>query len=172
MSSADKHGDGKFEFANQNARVSIVWYDMIVPPEVCYEFCRTVPDAGFFGLAYGRQCYCTPYFKAEAGDSSQCDAVCEEAGSEEVVALATKMEEVGNDLKDRAGKEGDSISSAYGQMAVVYSGEVERGHEAASGLHDELGNKVKKLASFDGADFTDAKTIGEAEEAIAEVKKM
>merc|ERR1719238_996210 len=85
VSSADKHGDGKFDFANQNARVSIVWYDQIVPkedreamtPDVCFNFCRTVPDAGFFGLAYGRQCYCTPYWKRGAGDSSQCDAVCE-----------------------------------------------------------------------------------------------
>merc|ERR1719359_488481 len=85
MSLGDKHGDGKFEYAAQNVRVSIVWYDRIVPkedrsamtPEVCFNFCRTVPDALFFGISEGRNCYCTPYFKREAGDSSQCDAVCE-----------------------------------------------------------------------------------------------
>merc|ERR1719326_1980715 len=31
----------------------------------------------FFGLTHGRDCYCAPFFKEIAGDSSQCDAVCE-----------------------------------------------------------------------------------------------
>jgi hypothetical protein len=30
---------------------------------------------GFFGLMNGK-CYCAPYYKAEAGDSSQCDSAC------------------------------------------------------------------------------------------------
>merc|ERR1719424_1729657 len=45
--------------------------------EVCFEFCRTVPDMNFFGLIYGRECYCAPYFKMTSGDTSECDAVCE-----------------------------------------------------------------------------------------------
>merc|ERR1719229_1699008 len=45
--------------------------------EVCFEFCRTIPDMMFFGLTHGRECYCTPYYKQIAGDSSMCDAVCE-----------------------------------------------------------------------------------------------
>ncbi|CAK0859376.1 unnamed protein product, partial [Prorocentrum cordatum] len=32
---------------------------------------------GFFGISNGRECYCMPYLKQMAGDSSQCDAVCE-----------------------------------------------------------------------------------------------
>merc|ERR1719356_253830 len=31
----------------------------------------------FFGLTHGRDCYCTPYYNQIAGDSSDCDAVCE-----------------------------------------------------------------------------------------------
>merc|ERR1740133_654605 len=45
--------------------------------KVCFEFCRTVPNMGFFGVVNGRGCYCTPYFKPMESDSSQCDAVCE-----------------------------------------------------------------------------------------------
>merc|ERR1719316_1800921 len=67
------------------AGVSIVHYSMVVKtedqepmtPDVCFKFCRTVPDMIFFGLSLGRDCYCAPYFKAMAGDSSDCDAVCE-----------------------------------------------------------------------------------------------
>merc|ERR1719375_1041723 len=36
----------------------------------------------FFGLVHGRDCYCTPFFKQEAGDSSSCDAVCEGKNTE------------------------------------------------------------------------------------------
>merc|ERR1719265_2053047 len=42
----------------------------------CFEFCRTVPNMGFFGLMNGRNCYCAPYYRQMAGDSSQCDASC------------------------------------------------------------------------------------------------
>merc|ERR1719506_1386399 len=43
---------------------------------ICFEFCRTVPNMGFFGLINGRNCYCAPYYRQMAGDSSQCDAQC------------------------------------------------------------------------------------------------
>merc|ERR1712232_866873 len=96
MEFADKHGDGKFRYAdlhghnkdnviNNAWNISAVYYDRIVPkleqkpmtPQICFEFCRTVPDATFFGLRAGRQCYCTPFYKQYPGDSSDCDAVCE-----------------------------------------------------------------------------------------------
>merc|ERR1719163_417497 len=44
--------------------------------KVCFEFCRTIPNMGFFGIVNGRGCYCTPYFKAMESDSSQCDSGC------------------------------------------------------------------------------------------------
>jgi len=82
----DAHGGNKHEYKLKAfSNVSIVHYKDIVPSEdqkkmdqeVCFEFCRTVPDMMFFGLIHGRDCYCAPYFKMMAGDSSQCDAVCE-----------------------------------------------------------------------------------------------
>lgn len=82
----DVAGSNKHEYEiGSSSGVSIVHYNMLVPKEdqqpmtseVCFEFCRTVPDMLFFGLTAGRECYCEPFFKPMAGDSSQCDAVCE-----------------------------------------------------------------------------------------------
>merc|ERR1719326_715329 len=82
----DKFGDNKHDYKlGPVSRVSIVHYDAFVAKEdraemtqkKCFEFCRTVPNMGFFGIVNGRGCYCTPYFSAMASDSSQCDAVCE-----------------------------------------------------------------------------------------------
>merc|ERR1719379_921360 len=83
--SGDKYGDGKFSYKlGDVSNVSIVLYSEMIPKEdaepmtheVCFAFCRTIPDMLFFGLAHGRDCYCTPYIKQIAGDSSDCDAVC------------------------------------------------------------------------------------------------
>jgi hypothetical protein len=82
----DKFGDNKHDYKlGPISNVSIVHYDAFVAREdrqemtqaVCFEFCRTVPNMGFFGIVNGRGCYCTPYFKPMASDSSQCDSVCE-----------------------------------------------------------------------------------------------
>jgi len=82
----DKFGDGKFSYNLENvSNVSIVHYTEVVPKEdrkpmtqkVCFEFCRTVPEMGFFGIFMGRDCYCAPFYKMVADDSSQCDQLCE-----------------------------------------------------------------------------------------------
>jgi hypothetical protein len=82
----DKFGDNKHDYKlGPVSNVSIVHYDAFVAKEdqapmtqkVCFEFCRTVPNMGFFGIVNGRGCYCTPYFKSMESDSSQCDSVCE-----------------------------------------------------------------------------------------------
>lgn len=82
----DKFGDNKHNYKlGQVSNVSIVHYDAFVAEEdraemtqkKCFEFCRTVPNMGFFGIVNGRGCYCTPYFTPMASDSSQCDAQCE-----------------------------------------------------------------------------------------------
>lgn len=81
----DKFGDARGAYKLEDvSNVSIVHYDAFVKKEdrqpmtqsVCFEFCRTVPNMGFFGLLNGRNCYCAPYYKQMAGDSSQCDAPC------------------------------------------------------------------------------------------------
>jgi len=80
----DKYGDNKAKYA-LDADVAIVHYTAHVPAEsrqpmsheVCFSFCRTVKDMGFFGIVNGRDCYCTPYYRSVEGDDSMCDAVCE-----------------------------------------------------------------------------------------------
>merc|ERR1712224_517559 len=44
---------------------------------VCYQFCRTIPEMEFFGITNGRDCYCMPFFHQAPGDSSDCDAPCD-----------------------------------------------------------------------------------------------
>jgi hypothetical protein len=82
----DKFGDNKHDYKlGQVSNVSIVHYDAFVAKEdraemtqkKCFEFCRTVPNMGFFGIVNGRGCYCTPYFTPMESDSTQCDAHCE-----------------------------------------------------------------------------------------------
>jgi len=82
----DKFGDNKHDYKlGPVSNVSIVHYAAHVAKEdqvemtqkVCFEFCRTVPNMGFFGVVNGRGCYCTPYFKPMESDSTQCDSVCE-----------------------------------------------------------------------------------------------
>jgi len=82
----DKFGDNKHDYKlGPVSDVSIVHYDAFVAKmdqqpmtqKVCFEFCRTVPNMGFFGVVNGRGCYCTPYYKPMESDSSQCDATCE-----------------------------------------------------------------------------------------------
>merc|ERR1719401_356755 len=82
---ADKAGNpAKYAFG-QASNITIVRYDLVVPKEDqepvtqvgCFNFCRTIPDMLFFGITAGRQCYCAPYYKPVAGDSSMCDALCE-----------------------------------------------------------------------------------------------
>lgn len=82
----DKFGSNKFSYnQGQLSNSSIVRYSDLVAkneqepmsPAVCFSFCRTVPDMIFFGILNGRDCYCTPFYKAMAGDSGVCDSVCE-----------------------------------------------------------------------------------------------
>lgn len=82
----DKFGDGKDSYKEEHVtNVSIVHYTDIVAKEdrksmtheVCFEFCRTVPDMLVFGITNGRDCYCAPYLYRMEGDNSDCDEVCD-----------------------------------------------------------------------------------------------
>lgn len=83
---ADKFGGNKHEYrVGPTQNVSIVHYNDHVAkedrepitPTVCFNFCRTIDDMGYFGILNGRECYCEPYYKPLAGDSSGCDSVCD-----------------------------------------------------------------------------------------------
>jgi hypothetical protein len=85
LEKGDKYGDGKFAYSTQeSANTSIVMYDELVErenqeamtPQVCFDFCRSVPDMTFFGLTAGRDCYCAHYYKTKTGEGT-CDLPCE-----------------------------------------------------------------------------------------------
>jgi len=85
VKTGDKYGDGKFDYKiRESANTSLVYYSEIVEgdkkesmtPQVCFEFCRTMPDMQFFGLIYGRECYCEHYYKKTTGEGT-CDLPCE-----------------------------------------------------------------------------------------------
>jgi len=82
----DKFGNNKHSYRMGDVtNSSIVHYTEIVPKRdrkemthaVCFQFCRGIPDMSFFGINNGRDCYCTPFYKKMASDSSKCDATCE-----------------------------------------------------------------------------------------------
>jgi hypothetical protein len=87
----DKYGDNKFQYRDPSStNVSILLYNQMVlkeeqvamSPEVCFDFCRTMPDMVYFGLIYGRDCYCTPYWKPSAEGAGACDLPCPGSASE------------------------------------------------------------------------------------------
>jgi len=84
--SGDKFGNNKHSYKmGPISNTSIVHYAEVVAKEdrkpmthaVCFEFCRGLESMVFFGINNGRDCYCTPYYKAMASDDSTCDATCE-----------------------------------------------------------------------------------------------
>jgi len=81
----NQSAQGQKRYAAQNANISVVWYKETVPsedqqemtPRVCFDFCRIQDRMGFFGLLHGRDCYCTPYYRSEAGgENEDCDLPC------------------------------------------------------------------------------------------------
>jgi len=133
----DKVGANKHEYEiGSSSGVSIVHYSMLVPKEdqsamtaeVCFEFCRTVPDMLFFGLTAGRECYCEPFYKPMAGDSSQCDAVCEGAPTTMCGGMKKSSiyqmhfcDSTADDLASAAGKVEDFIgkSKYFNEVALA-----------------------------------------------------
>jgi len=80
----DKFGNNKDQYKGQHPNVSIVVYKEVIPkedqismtPETCFDFCRTIPEMGYFGITNGDYCYCEPYFKPAESGSSACDVPC------------------------------------------------------------------------------------------------
>jgi len=137
----DKFGDNKFSYKlEKTSNVSIVHYSSHVAkedrkamtPTVCFEFCRTVPHMGFFGIVNGRDCYCTPYYKPMESGSSNCDATCEgEAtlfcgGKEKSTVFSMHMcADTAQDLSDAAGKAGamkSDLSNDAGDVKKLSEG--------------------------------------------------
>lgn len=81
---ADKYHDHRHSYTN-TANVSVVHYSAVIAkmdqkamtPEVCFDFCRTIPGMLTFGIMNGRECYCEPYYSQMPGDDSLCHLPCD-----------------------------------------------------------------------------------------------
>lgn len=158
----DKYGANRHTYeVEQRSNVSIVHYKDVVPKEdqqsmtqqVCFEFCRTVPDMGSFGLIHGRDCYCTPWFQQMAGDSSDCDAVCEGNPTTMCGGMAKSSvfemhlcADTANDLAaalEKAGNLGETMETQSGAALDASS----MMQNVASNLQDQFGNAGDPTAS-------------------------
>jgi len=151
----DKFGDNKHDYKlGPVSDVSIVHYAAHVKKEdqvemtqkVCFEFCRTVPNMGFFGIVNGRGCYCTPYFTSMESDSSQCDAVCEGentlmcGGKSKSSIFAMHMcDSTGDDVSTRSGTAG-SLEASMNAKVIT-----------ANGLSSNMQNRGASLQKVFGA---------------------
>jgi len=133
------------------SNVSIVHYDLhvakedreAITPQVCFSFCRTVPDMSFFGILNGNQCYCTPYYQSIEGDDSMCDVVCE-GDATQVCGSKTKSSLFGmhscnnmeSDLSESTDKMAGVLSTLQGAESNV---------SAASGYMQAVANQLQDL---------------------------
>jgi len=46
-------------------------------PSLCFDFCRQHKDMKFFGIEYGRDCYCGVYFHPKSTGGGDCNLPCE-----------------------------------------------------------------------------------------------
>merc|ERR1719316_614673 len=164
----DKFGDNKHDYKlGPVSNVSIVHYEAFVAKEdrvemtqkVCFEFCRTVPNMGFFGIVNGRGCYCTPYFTPMESDSTQCDSVCEGdntlmcGGKAKSSVFAMHMcASTEEDLSTRSGTASTLKSSMDAKVST------------AKGLSSDMQNFATKLQKSFGA-VGDSGASGLAQEA-------
>jgi len=124
----DKFGNNKFKYKmGATVNSTIVHYNDHVAkedrekmtPAVCFEFCRSLEDMGYFGISNGRDCYCTSFFKQMASDSSECDSVCE-----------------GDTSQMCGGKTKNTIWSMH--WCDTLEEDMERAHNDSVGAHFEL----------------------------------
>jgi hypothetical protein len=150
----DKFGDNKHDYKlGPVSNVSIVHYEAFVAKEdqvemtqkVCFEFCRTVPNMGFFGLVNGRGCYCTPYFTPMESDSTQCDAVCEGekttmcGGKSKSSIFAMHMcDSTADDLSTRSGTAG-SLKADMDSKVKIAKGLSDKLQKSGAALQKDFG---------------------------------
>merc|ERR1719506_2880621 len=191
---ADLHSDNKFDYANK-ANVSIIRYkdtldrEKQVPmtPKACFNFCRTVPGMLFFGLIYGRDCYCTPYFTpTTAGGNGVCDLPCEGDaastcggnGMSDMYEMhfcdeaGESMEDAAGEMMTAAAEGGDMATNDLGQQAKGFTSEVVHAANAADKAAAKLDEARGAAEELVGKDFTIPEYMEDAEKAIKKMKEL
>jgi len=158
LNHGDKFGDGKDTYTlGDVSNVSIVHYTSMVvkedreamTQEVCFKFCRTVPDMLTFGIHNGRDCYCAPYFKPMESDSTSCDAVCD-----------------GNPTQMCGGKFKSSVFEMH--SCADTSAELKEANEKATTVMTVLGDSIKALETVASGMQKSAETLQSAFGAVGD----
>jgi len=167
----DKFGNNKASYEmGGSSNISMVHYTEVVPkedqktmtPGVCFNFCRTAPGMGFFGISNGRDCYCMPFFQEMASDNSMCDAVCEGDNTQMCGAKGKSSVFAMHSCADTAAVLAESASKAsavadeVGSAAKETTGVGEGMQEAADTLQKAFGAAGDPVAA---ALFQEAKVF-------------
>merc|ERR1719379_2044773 len=152
---ADKFSDNADQYKNQ-ANVSVVVYKDAVlkdqqkpmKPEVCFDLCRTVAGMGYFGIAGGRECYCTPYYKSAESGSETCDQPCP-GNQAEMCGGKTKSSIFEMHFCNDAAQDLIDAATAAGQTMMYMYSQAWSAHWRADGL-TESGAELQKLAGLGG----------------------
>lgn len=182
---ADRFGNNKASYKpEQVANVSIVHYSSQVAREdresmshqVCFRFCRTIPDMGFFGLTNGRDCYCTPYYKASAGDSSMCDAPCD-GDSTTMCGGKSKSSVFGMHYCGNTAEEAEEAYNQLSELSQDLSESVETVGATFQEMQDRAAafqDKFGKVGDAAASDLLQSAKVyaGELEKAHAEGTKL
>jgi len=107
---------------------------MSMTPLVCFNFCRTIEQMLYFGLIYGRECYCTPYYERTPG-KGVCDLPCEGdsrsiCGGKHMTSMYEMhmCADTGNDLQNAldASEDVHQIADGVGSNATTFARALER----------------------------------------------
>jgi hypothetical protein len=189
----DKHGKNKFQY-NQGeiSNVSVVRYSDVVPKTdqepmshaVCFAFCRGVQDMLFFGIKNGKDCYCSPYYKDMASDSSQCDATC--PGQQTLMCGGKSKSSIfsmhscartGKDLSEAKEKAAsmvtalDDLSGKVKDAGDEFQAEGEKFQKMFSEVGDFAGSQLMQSAKvFAGELLAAAGEAGKVKDALTELE--
>lgn len=173
----DKFGNNADQYRMQHTDMSVVWYKEIVlkenqeamKPEVCFQFCRTVPSMGYFGITNGDGCYCTPYHKPMESGSSICNVPCTGdttqmcGGAEKSTVWEMHWcNDAAADVKKTAGSAVSTILFFEREAWEL---------EMWAGLLDETGTELQKIAGL-GGDVASERWAQMAKERAGELKHL
>jgi len=150
----DKYGDEAQSYdLGRSANTSIVRYKDILErenqkdmtPQVCFDFCRTVPEMQFFGLVHGRDCYCMHYYRDTAGGSGVCDLPCD--GDSSSICGGEHKSSIYQMHSCEGGLEQD-VTDAMADLSEVTSavGEAKGSTEEVAGMMQASGDFLEGLA--------------------------
>jgi len=152
----DKFGNNKDQYKGQMQDVSVVVYkeavlkdeQLAMTPEVCFDFCRTIPQMGYFGIINGDYCYCTPYFKSAESGSEICDIPCVGAPSL-MCGGKTKSSVFEMHLCNDAADDLEAAAEAAGNAMMNFYSAAWNMFYMGTGL-TKSGDELQKLAGLGG----------------------